>query len=88
MPQVVNLKYQPGDVYIGRGSKFGNPYQIPWDGTRQQVINLYRMYLDDCIRRGVITLEELRSLKGKTLGCFCAPQPCHGDVLVEIINGL
>ena len=69
------------DVFIGRPSKWGNPYKIGRDGTREQVIAKYRATISDKDRE-VIQQE----LKGKRLGCFCAPEPCHGDVLAEIAD--
>lgn len=63
---------------------FGNPFKIGTNGSREKVISEYRRYalermnFDDEYRRGVF------GLKGKTLGCWCAPLGCHGDVLKEI----
>lgn len=78
---VVHCKKSPHDVYIGRPSIWGNPYAIGRDGTRAEVVAKYEAGLT----------EELRArakieLKGKTLGCWCAPQACHGDVLSRIAN--
>ncbi len=80
---VVNIKNtKKFDVYIGRGSKWGNPYHIGRDGTREQVIQKYREYL--CRKENL--LDSLHELKGKILGCFCKPLNCHGDVLIELIG--
>ena len=79
---VVNLKRERFDVYIGRGSKWGNPFRIGVHGSREEVIKKYRDYLlgkPELLR----SLEELR---GKVLGCYCRPMPCHGDVLVELLE--
>lgn len=79
---VVHCKRSNYDVYIGRPSKWGNPFSIGKDGTRSQVIEKYRAYLlsnDDL-------LNALPELKGKVLGCWCAPLACHGDVLSELAN--
>lgn len=81
--QVVNLRYDDFDVLIGRPSLWGNPFKIGRDGTREQVIEKYREW----IKTQPILLSQLSSLKGKVLGCFCWPQPCHGDVLVEMVEG-
>lgn len=86
MTQVVNKRYEQYDVYIGRGSKWGNPYIIGVDGNRAEVIAGYRIWLWQQIREGKITLADLRSLDGKRLGCYCSPLPCHGDVLVGAIE--
>lgn len=81
---VVNKYKSPFEVYIGRGSKWGNPFIIGKDGTREEVINKYKEW----ILKQPILLEQLHELKGKILGCFCKPLACHGDVLVEMIEKL
>lgn len=70
------------DVYIGRPSKWGNPFEIGKDGTRAEVIEKYRAW----ILTQPNLLSDLGELKGKILGCWCSPLPCHGDVLIELIN--
>lgn len=80
---VVHCKRDKFDVYIGRGSKWGNPYIIGRDGTREEVIVKYRNYI---IMRRKDLLNDLEELKGKRLGCWCAPKVCHGDVLVALIK--
>ena len=82
MTQVVNKYRDPYDVYIGRGSKWGNPFRIGIDGTREDVIKQYRNW----IQTQPHLLNSLEELRGKTLGCFCSPQACHGDILVELLN--
>ena len=83
MPNVLNKhKMKPEDwanaVYVGRGSMWGNPYQIGEYGTREEVIELYRKY--------VLHTLDLEPLRGKDLVCFCAPLPCHADLLLEKAN--
>lgn len=84
---VVHCKKSSFDVYIGRrtrefaGSIWGNPFVIGPDGTREEVIAKYREY----ILSKPELLEQLESLRGKTLACWCKPQACHGDVLVELL---
>ena len=68
-----------GAVYIGRGSKWGNPFIIGKDGNRSEVIAKYISYAREKFSR-----EELRELKGKDLVCYCAPLQCHGDVLSRV----
>lgn len=80
MRSVVHCKRAPHDVYIGRPSKWGNPFAIGRDGTRAEVIAKYRAWLPTQPHL-VAALPELR---GKVLGCWCAPYQCHGDVLVEM----
>ena len=86
MPIVVNKHKESYDVYIGRGSKWGNPFKIGEDGTREEVIEKYRGYLWDMIQNGDITRSDLMSLRGKRLGCFCKPLPCHGDILIKAVE--
>lgn len=86
--RVVNKYRDSYDIYIGRGSRWGNPFVIGRDGDRDTVIAKYRDYLTHQVQTGKITHDDLRTLKGFTLGCFCKPQACHGDVLVEFIDTL
>lgn len=86
MCRVVNKYKEEYDVYIGRGSKWGNPYRIGEDGTREEVIELYKLHLWKQIKQGTITEEDLLSLDDKRLGCFCKPQACHGDVIVKAVQ--
>lgn len=81
-PRVVHCKKDPCDVYIGRPSKWGNPFQIGRDGDRDTVIRKYRSWL---LERPDL-MGALGELRGKTLGCWCSPLPCHGDVLLELAN--
>lgn len=80
--KVVHCKREPYDVYIGRPSKWGNPFEIGRDGTREEVIDKYREW----IATQPQLLAELLMLRGKTLACWCAPKACHGDVLAELAN--
>ena len=80
--RIVNLRCEKYDVYIGRGSKWGNRFVIGRDGNREEVIKKYREW----ILRNDYLLNCLGELKGKVLGCYCKPLPCHGDVLVELVD--
>ncbi len=82
MTRVVHCKREPFDVYIGRGSIWGNPFRIGQDGTRKEVINKYRARLVE--QPHLLWLIPL--LKNKILGCYCAPLACHGDVLAELAD--
>jgi hypothetical protein len=92
MTKVVHCKKAPYDIYIGRGrdpktgelGPWGNPFKIGPDGDRNQVINKYRAW----IKTQPQLLARLPELKDKTLGCFCAPQLCHGHVLAAMADGL
>jgi hypothetical protein len=85
--KVVNKNTEPYDVYIGRGSKWGNPFRIGLDGDRTDVIKLYRAWLYDD-RQAALLAAIKPELKGKVLGCFCKPAACHGDVLAEIADAI
>lgn len=80
---VVHCKKERYDIYIGRPSRWGNPFQIGPDGTREQVVEKYRIWLYEQVLDKEISLQELAELEGKILGCWCAPAACHGDVLVK-----
>jgi hypothetical protein len=80
--RVVHCKRETYDVYIGRPSKWGNPFVVGKDGTREQVIATYRQW----IVSQTALMAALPELKGKTLGCWCAPHACHGDVLADLAN--
>lgn len=68
----------PGAVYVGRGTPWGNPFRVGRDGTRSEVIERFR--------REVLPTLDLTPLRGKDLVCWCAPKPCHADVLLEAAN--
>ena len=86
MPKVYNkrAKNVPADaVYVGRPTKWGNPYVIGEDGTRAEVVRKYSILLDDNPEIKDAARDELR---GKDLVCWCAPHLCHAEVLMEIAN--
>lgn len=88
------------NVYIGRGgiifidgerypkfnSPFANPFKIGIDGTRDEVIIKYREHITSRLEKSPSLCLELYAMKGKNLGCWCAPEPCHGNVLLELMN--
>jgi hypothetical protein len=76
----------PYDVYIGRGSIFGNPFIIGEDGTREEVVNKYREYFYNRINTDASFRLAVLSLNGKRLACFCAPKSCHGDIIKEYLD--
>jgi hypothetical protein len=81
---VVHCKRASFDVYVGRPGKWGNPYVVTRDGSREQVIEKYRALLR---RRHDLVADARRELAGKVLGCWCAPLACHGDVLAAVADG-
>ncbi len=82
MTTVVHLKDDEFDVRIDRTTIWGNPFVVGRHGNRAEVIEKYRVW----ILKQPNLLSQLYHLKGKRLGCWCAPEPCHGDVLVELIE--
>lgn len=91
MPRVWNKRDPncPKDaVYVGRPTKWGNPYEIGRDGDRAQVIVKYRASIDalDPNQAHQFVNDAIRELRDKDLVCWCAPKPCHADVLLEIAN--
>lgn len=82
--KVVNVKDEEFDIYIGRGSKWGNKFIEGVDGTREEVIELYK---GDFLKSPWLHNNTIRQLQGKVLGCHCKPKPCHGDFLVEFVKG-
>lgn len=86
MPKVLNKRTNeiPLDaVYVGRPTKWGNPFTIGRDGTREEVILKYGGWVNEKLTAGFLGIEELR---GKNLVCWCAPLPCHADILLALAN--
>lgn len=82
MTRVVHCKKEPYDVYIGRPSKWGNPFEIGKDGSRGEVIVKYKEY----VLGQKELMDSLHELRDKTLACWCSPMACHGDVLAELAD--
>lgn len=70
-------------VYVGRGSKWGNPFKLPDDGDRNQVCKCYEKHY---LPHKPSLLNDGASLIGKVLGCYCAPEKCHAESLVDLAN--
>lgn len=86
MPKVYNKHHNDapeGAIYVGRGSVWGNPYYIDANHSREQVLELYTSYLQ---ARPLFRSKIKERLAGKDLICFCAPQPCHAEILMKIAN--
>jgi hypothetical protein len=88
--RVVNLRTSEYDVYIGRAGQgldgyFGNPYRVEVDGDRKQVLALFSEYFLWRVAHDAVFRRRVLGLRGKRLGCFCKPESCHGDVIVEWI---
>ncbi len=80
--RVVHCKRDRYDIYIGRPSKWGNPFRVGVHGNRDQVIEKYKAWLHTQPR----LLAALPELRGKVLGCWCKPLACHGDVLAALAD--
>jgi hypothetical protein len=98
--RVVNLRHEPFDIYIGRAGKgqdgyFGNPYRVGARCERCGLVHAsagatlpcFRAYCEERGDRDPEFVARVRSLRGKRLGCFCKPGPCHGDVYVDLLEG-
>ena len=89
---IVNIKKDSEyDVYIGRNtmvnSKWGNPYKVGIHYPRGKCIKKFEgALLVKILRTKEVTYEDLLSLSGKVLGCFCKPKPCHGDVIARYVE--
>jgi hypothetical protein len=78
------FKMPPNAVYVGRPTKWGNPFRIGVDGSREGVIAKYREWLNGKLREDPGFLEPLR---GKDLACWCPlDRPCHADVIIEYLE--
>lgn len=102
MTKIVNLRKDKFDVYIGRDFKnlekgyFGNPIQkgknCPVCNTvhheQGSTLICYKKYFHDRMNSDKEFKEKVIALKGKTLGCFCKPSPCHGDIICEFLNSI
>lgn len=77
-----------GAIYIGRPSVFGNPFTISKDGTRDEVIDRYDVWLIEKLKDVSFraALKQLAQAPG--LVCFCSPKRCHGDSLIAAMRQL
>lgn len=83
MPEVLNKRFSQDGVYIGRPTKWGNPYSITKTVNRFQAIQMYKDWI---YQNPALMAGAKKELKGKNLVCFCAPLACHGDILLKIAN--
>lgn len=88
-PTVINKYKTFGKyTYIGRGSRYGNPFTVEKHG-RDECIQMHREMIFEYLKNKPDSINELiTGLHGKVLGCFCKPKPCHGDTYVEILSKL
>jgi len=88
----------PNNVYIGRkgvvfingqrypkhDSIWHNPFKINQTNSREDVLQKYELYIRSKLDDNMLNM--LLDLEGKNLGCWCAPEPCHGHILVKLID--
>lgn len=74
------IRYPPKD------SIWANPYKISENMPREKVLVMYKLYIEEKLQKNPNLITELLKLKGKKLGCWCKPECCHGDILVEMIK--
>ncbi len=91
MISVVHCKKASFDVYVGRPTKWGNPYTHLSYGkgkfrvaTREEAVASYEKWL---LSQPELIKQARAELRGKVLGCWCAPLACHGDILARVANG-
>jgi len=84
-PRVLNKRngMREGAVYVGRPSRFGNPFVIGRDGDRAAVVARFEASL---LANRELLAAVKAELRGKDLVCWCAPEACHADVLLRIAN--
>jgi len=92
---VVNVMKDDYDVYIGRynkwkgleGSMFRNREWMKNNSMEERMrsIEVYRVWFYEEIKKEWFR-KEVEKLRGKVLGCWCKPLPCHGDVIVEYLE--
>ena len=94
------IQDKDNNIYIGRSrvvfidgirypfenSIWSNPYKITDTQSREQVLELYYEYIKKKIEKEPMLVDELIKLKGKKLGCWCKPEKCHGDILLDLIK--
>ena len=88
--KLVNYRTYKGNkseiVPIDRRSIFGNPFKMYRDGIRSEVIELYKHWFTAKIKKDKKFRKAVYKLKGKTLGCWCIPLSCHGDIIIEYLE--
>lgn len=90
--KVVHCNKESYDVLIDRTTIWGNPFQIGKDGSRSDVIQKFRQWLngDDYKtfkqKERQLIIDNIYKLTGCVLGCWCKPRACHGDVYKEILE--
>jgi Domain of unknown function (DUF4326) len=87
-PRVLNRRTDSipqGAIYVGRPTRFGNPFVVGKHGSQGECVDLYRAWLM-APERAELRARAARELRGRDLVCWCHPKRCHADVLLEIVN--
>ena len=85
-PRVLNKltdEIPPDAVYVGRPSKWGNPFIMP-SYKRDEAVANHKLWLTSFASGSPI--RDIEELRGKDLVCWCSPLPCHADTLLELAN--
>jgi Domain of unknown function (DUF4326) len=94
LPEVLNKrnltggKLPQGARYIGRPSRWGNPFKLGRDGDRDEIMARYAVWLDDRLKDESFCKELAELSKATALVCWCKPEACHGDQLVAAMKRL
>ena len=102
MTTVVNkrardFRSNPNQIYIGRGSQWGNPFtHLPLEKTKakwqvkteEESMTSYEAWIREKLAKDPILRAQLFGLDGHELVCYCKRRPCHGDILVKLIEEL
>ena len=83
---ILNAETGQRERFPKSASPFANPYKVGPDGDRLTVLQKYRTYIENRLAHEPRLVERLAELRGKRLGCWCHPDPCHGDVLLELLQ--
>lgn len=75
-----------GERFPKKSSTWANPFKLTGDDSRDAVLQKYTEYISERLRNEPKLRKKLLNLKGKKLGCWCYPEPCHGDVLISLID--
>lgn len=84
---VVHLKYEKYDVRIDRATILGNPFTVQKYG-RLGCIARYEKYARERMKKDAEFRRAVLACRGQRLGCWCAPKPCHGDVIIKLCEGV
>jgi hypothetical protein len=93
MTEVINIYHnRPYDVYCGRAGKgedgyFGNPIKLSPNEPRGSTLAKFKEYFLNRIKTDAEFATRVEALRGKKLGCFCAPSPCHVMIIIEYLDG-